>query len=99
MITQDELRTSIHRYIVENFLFGTEEVSDDASLMDEGILDSTGVLEMVLFVEEELGVAIGDDEVLPENFDTINSLTGFVAARMGIPSAVAPEIDARAVGL
>jgi acyl carrier protein len=75
------IRRQIHDYIVANFLFDTGDVKDDASLMGEGVLDSTGVLEMVLFVEERLGVSVSDEEVLPENFDSIDSLVAFVAAK------------------
>lgn len=78
-----DIRRMIHDYIVGNFLFDTGDVTDDASLIDEGILDSTGVLEMVLFVEEQLGVTVADDEVLPQNFGSIDALTDFVSRRLG----------------
>lgn len=82
IIDTTRLRTEIHDYIVTNFLFDTTDVADDASLIAEGVLDSTGVLEMVLFVEEQLGVPVSDEEVLPENFDSINALVQFVKTKL-----------------
>ncbi len=81
-MTREELKGRIHHYIVENFLFGADEVDDDAPLIDEGILDSTGVLEMVVFLDEELGVSVSDEEVLPERFESVNALTAFAAERL-----------------
>jgi acyl carrier protein len=82
MSQRDDLRTRIHDYVVANFMFDASSIDDDASLSDAGVLDSMGVLEMVLFVEESLGVAIPDEDVLPEHFDTVNALTDFVLSRM-----------------
>src|SRR3954463_10772520 len=78
-LAAENVRAMIHDYIVGNFLFDTTDVADDDSLLEEGILDSTGVLEMVLFVEERLGVPVADAEVVPANFDSVNALTHFVA--------------------
>lgn len=72
------VRQQIREYIVANFLFDTGDVEDDASLMGEGIVDSTGVLEVVVFLQERFGIAITEDEVVPESFDTINALAAFV---------------------
>lgn len=82
MSQRDELHKQIHDYVVGNFMFDASDVDDGASLSAAGVLDSMGVLEMVLFVEESLGVTIRDDEVLPEYFDSVNALTDFVLARM-----------------
>lgn len=78
MVHDYTIRAQIHDHLVGNFLFDGADVKDDASLMDEGILDSTGVLEMVLFVEETFGIAVSEDDVAPENFDSINALVAFV---------------------
>ncbi len=86
------VRQQIHDYIVTNVLFGTADLDNDTPLIDEGVLDSTGVLEMVLFAEEELGVLISDEEVLPERFASVNALAGFVTEKMqGQGSFVASE--------
>lgn len=77
----DDVRAAIHDHVVSNFLFDTADVDDDASLIGQGVLDSLGVLEMVLFVEEQLGVAVNDSEVLPEHFDSVSALARFVVSK------------------
>ena len=54
------------------------QLPNDASLLDRGIIDSTGVLEIVLFLESEFGVKVKDSEMLPENFDSVNNIVNFV---------------------
>lgn len=81
MIEVHDLRRQIHDYIVATFLFGADDLSDDASLLADGILDSMAVLEMVLFIEETLGVPVADEEVLPEHFDSVEALTRFVIGK------------------
>jgi len=78
-----DLREKINDYIVENFLFGdTEPLSDDAmSLLDNGIIDSTGVMELVAFLEGDFGLEIADEELVPENLDSVANLVGFVTRK------------------
>jgi len=80
-----ELRNTIRGYIVENFLFGDEDpLQDDAqSLLDSGIIDSVGVMELVAFLEGDLAVPIADDELVPENLDSVRNLVEFVARKRG----------------
>ena len=54
------------------------QLSDDASFLEEGIVDSTGVLELVLFVEETFQVTVEDQEIVPENFDSVNKLAAYI---------------------
>lgn len=77
------VREQIHRHVRENFLFDDGDVGDDTSLLDEGIIDSMSVLELVLFVEEHFGVAVAEREVVPDNFDSVNALVAFVACKLG----------------
>jgi acyl carrier protein len=81
----------IRSYILENFLFTDDNgrLQDDASFLEEGILDSTGVLELVMFVEETLGVTVEDEEIVPENFDSVERLACYVRVKVG---ATAPEV-------
>jgi acyl carrier protein len=70
----------IRSFIVENFLFGDEArapLADD-SFLELGIIDSTGVLELVEFIERGFGIKVKDVELLPENLDTVNALVAFV---------------------
>lgn len=74
------VRVQIRRYLLENLLFSEDEseLPDDISLLDRGIIDSTGVLEVVLFLEEQFAIRVKDTEMLPENFDSVNNLVRFV---------------------
>jgi len=73
-------RESIRRFIVDTFLFGEgdDTLADDDSLMEKGIVDSTGVLQIVAFLDEQLGVQVEDAELVADNFDSISKLTSFL---------------------
>jgi acyl carrier protein len=77
MTIEDQVRT----FVVDNFLFGGGSVADDASLMGEGVVDSTGILELVMFVEETYGITVSDEDVVPDNFDSISALAAYVSAK------------------
>jgi len=80
-----ELRDQLHGFVVENFLFGdTEPLKDDQmSLLDNGIMDSVGVMELVAFLEQDRSLTIDDAELIPENLDSIANLVGFVTRKQG----------------
>jgi acyl carrier protein len=75
-----DIKVQIRRYVAQNFLFSDNgfELSDDASFLEEGIVDSTGVLELVLFVEDTYNIEVDDDEIVPDNFDSVGSLAAFI---------------------
>ena len=77
------IETEVRQYILDNFLFGrTEvEVSSDASFLDLGIIDSTGVLELVTFLEDKYQIKIEDEELVPANLDSLKGITRFVEAK------------------
>jgi len=85
------LQTEIKRFILQNYLFSTDEsqLSDTDSLMQKGIVDSTGVLELVMFLEEQYGIKVLDDELVPTNLDSVMSIVAFVESKQR--SADAPE--------
>jgi len=70
---------------VQNALFGSSERSfnDEDSFLEKEIIDSTGVLELVSFVEERFGIEVGDEELIPDNFDSINKLGEYVRRKQG----------------
>jgi len=81
--SQRRVQERIREYIIENILFGDgEQLSVDTSLQESGVLDSTGVLEIITFVEEEFGIQIEDDEVVPENFETLNKMSEYVQIKL-----------------
>ena len=79
------VETLIRSYILENFLFTDDNgrLQDDTSFLEEGIVDSTGVLELVMFVEEAFGTTVEDEEIVPENFDSVVQLAHYVRQKMG----------------
>jgi len=85
---------SIRRYVLENFLFTEDEsqLRDNASFLEEGIVDSTGVLELVMFVEETFGIAVADEDLLPENFDSVDNLARYVREKK---ASVVPDVGER----
>ena len=75
-----QTRDKIRGYILENLMFSSNDADlvDDASLLDRGIIDSTGVLEIVLYLEEQFAVKVKDSDMLPANFDSVDNIVGFV---------------------
>jgi acyl carrier protein len=79
-----EISEKIRTMVVENFLFGNSDgLSDDTSFLEEGIIDSTGVLELVSFIEESFSIQIDDEELIPENLDSINNVENFIKSKVG----------------
>ena len=80
----DALRDEIRQFIIENFLFGhsNNSLGDDDSFLDTGIIDSTGVLQLIGYLEQHFGIAIGDADVTPANLDSVNRVVKFVEARL-----------------
>ena len=78
------MREELRRFIIDNFLFGVEDsqFSDDDSFLEKGLIDSTGVLELVAFIEEQYGIRFQDDEIIPENLDSINKLIQFLNKKL-----------------
>ncbi len=75
-----QISADIRDFLVENFLYGRDDgaLRDDVSLLESGLVDSTGVLELVSFVEEKYGITVKDSELVPDNFDSIDKLAGFI---------------------
>lgn len=74
------VREELRKLILENYLFSDNpaDLADDASFMDLGVIDSTGIMEVVIFMEENFGIKVLDTDLLPENLDSINALVAFV---------------------
>ncbi len=77
---EEKLRT----FIVENIIFSSDgyPYTDETSFLDNGIVDSTSVLELIAFIEEEFNLSIKDSEVVPENFDSIINLSNFIRSKI-----------------
>lgn len=79
------IRNDLRRFIVENLLFSDKEYpfEDDASFLKNGVVDSTGVMELVAYVEKKFGVSVDPKEIVPDNFDSIKNLTGYIRRKAG----------------
>jgi acyl carrier protein len=83
MEAMNDVKGRLRSYVEENFLMGARPapLADDDSFLEHHVLDSTGFLELVTFVEETYGVKVEEDEMIPENLDSLNSLTQFLARK------------------
>ncbi len=79
----DSLRDRIQMFILENYLFTSDAsaLGPDDSLLGRGIVDSTGMLEIIMFIEEQLGVTVKDEEMVPENLDSVSRIAAFVESK------------------
>jgi acyl carrier protein len=77
------IQQEIREFIRKDLARDVEQVDNERSLLEAGILDSLGVLALVSFIEGRYGIGISDDELLPENFDSIDAIATFVARRRG----------------
>jgi acyl carrier protein len=79
-----QLEQELRHFVVENFLFGQDDgsLSADDSFIETGIVDSTGVLELIGFLETRYGIKVEDDELVPANLDTLNRLSAFVQRKL-----------------
>lgn len=79
-----EIEAKVRKFITTNFYVAdAASLTDDASLLDRGIVDSTGVLEVISFLEQEFGVEVADNEIVPDNLDSIGRIAAFVKKKKG----------------
>ena len=79
-----EIGSEIRDFVVTNFLFGKgDDLRDDESLLENGVIDSTGVLELVSYLQERFDMRIEDDEIVPANLDSVRNLVDFVGRKTG----------------
>lgn len=80
------MKKIIRQYILENLLFTEDEsvLQDGDSFLDSGIIDSTGVMEVILFIEETFDIKVNDDEMLPANLDSVDKLVAFIQRKQAV---------------
>jgi acyl carrier protein len=80
----NDVETKIRTFIEDNFLFREDRaaMSDSESLLEAGLIDSTGILELVAFLESEFQIRMADEEIVPTNLDSIKAIVGYVGAKM-----------------
>ena len=80
-----EIREQIKQFFEDNFMVDFENnFNDDDSFLESGIIDSTGVLELVLFLEENFGFKVDDEEIIPENLDSFKNLQNYIRHKKGV---------------
>jgi acyl carrier protein len=79
-----DIEAQVRKYILENFMYTDDEsrLTPDLSLIDNGIVDSTGALELVSFIEEAFAVRVADAELVPDNFDSLAKLTAYIQRKL-----------------
>ena len=82
-MTSDIVRSKIREYILKNFVFEENgDLGNDQSLLKSGVVDSTGILELIAFVEEEFQVHFEDRELVADNFDSVDRVTAYVNRKL-----------------
>lgn len=90
MSLQDDIRT----FIVDNFLFGVDSgLANDSSFLKEGIVDSTGIMQLVSYIQEQYRITVEDEELTPENLDSINKVSAFIQDKRRSSSGAAASRD------
>jgi acyl carrier protein len=84
-VPMSDISTKIRDYIVTTFLFGNRsKLDDETSFLENSILDSTGMLELISFIEQEFVLSIDPSELVPDNLDSIKNVTEFIQRKKGI---------------
>jgi acyl carrier protein len=83
MIDQQDIQNIVKDFIQKNFIFDSSTIlNDDESLLGSGVIDSTGVLELIGFLEEKFKLQFEDNELVAENFDNVIKITGFLQKKL-----------------
>lgn len=82
MITQIDTKSKIKDYIIKSTLADTKNIADDTLIFETGLLDSMGLLFLIEFLMEEFDVEVSDEELLPANFESVNSIIKFIEAKI-----------------
>jgi acyl carrier protein len=79
-----DIKGKVRQYISENILMtgATADLTDDASLLQRSVLDSTGVLELVTFLEDTFAIKVADEDMLPDNLDSLNRIAAYVRRKL-----------------
>ncbi len=82
-LTEDGIRAGVRNFLLSTFYLASQgEMKDDTSLLETGIVDSTGVLEIIQFLEVTFGFKVEDDEIVPENLDSVEHLVRYVSSKV-----------------
>ena len=78
-----EMKNNLREFLTENFMVELDSAfTEDDSLLEYGVIDSTGVLELVIYLEEKYNIKIEDDEIIPENLDSLNNIDKYIKSKI-----------------
>lgn len=82
----ESIRRKVRSFLLANYLFTEDEsaLDDSVSFLESGLVDSTGMMEVIFFIEETFSIGVDDVEMIPENLDSVESLVAFVARKQGV---------------
>ena len=88
MLTSD-IEKLVRQFIEDNFMFREDKtaLADTESLLDAGLIDSTGILELVAFLEERFEIRVADADIVPDNMDSIRTIVSYVDGKLAAPAA------------
>lgn len=73
---------TVRKFVIDNYLFGEEgKLGNEDSFMETGMIDSTGILELIRFLESTYGIKVADEELIPDNLDSVNKIVSFIHAK------------------
>ncbi len=86
LISGNDISISVRAMILDNFMYGYDEsqLGDDTSFLKIGVLDSTGIMEMIDLIEKQFKVRVLDSEILPENFDSVSCISRYISGKLGL---------------
>jgi len=83
----ETIREKMRAFIIDNFLFGDGDgLENESSFLDEGIIDSTGILELVAYLEDNFNIKVEDEELIPEHLDSIDNISAFLEKKISSAS-------------
>lgn len=86
----------VRDFVIENFLYGEDgRLQDDTSFLGNSIIDSTGVLELVAFIEEKYGIIVGDDEIIPANLDSLKNIENYLNRKLNDRTPLESTVSVR----
>lgn len=88
----EDIKKQTRKFISANLLMGVNqgEIGDEQSFLELGVLDSTGVIELIAFLEETFGIRVEDDEIVPENLDSLANIERYVSGKLAPAPAASP---------
>ncbi len=90
-----EIERDIREFIAENYILDAGSLASDASLTQSGVLDSMGVLELIMFIEQRFAITVPDDHAVPENLDSVERIARYVRDMLDAAADAAAGSDAR----